>query len=57
MDETKLKLFEEVFMQSFSPTVITDANLSVGCHVLFANPAFCNKYQLKSKHVFITKTL
>lgn len=42
MDETKLKLFEEVFMQSFSPTVITDANLSVGCHVLFANPAFCN---------------
>lgn len=42
MNETRLKIFEEVFMQSFSPTVITDANLSVGCHVLFANPAFCN---------------
>lgn len=34
------KLFEAAFMQSWNALVITDADLSAGCRVQFANPAF-----------------
>lgn len=40
MQNLKLNVFETIFTQSLTPIIITDADVSVGCRVIFANPAF-----------------
>lgn len=41
MHQMKLNFFREISIESFSPIVVTDANIESGCRVIFANPAFC----------------
>ena len=40
MNMPQQQLFEAAFMQAWNALVITDADLSAGCRVQFANPAF-----------------
>lgn len=40
MSTPQQRIFEAAFMQTWNALVITDADLSVGCRVQFANPAF-----------------
>lgn len=41
MSTSESSLFQAAVMQSWNAIVITDADLSAGCRVLIANPAFC----------------
>jgi diguanylate cyclase (GGDEF)-like protein/PAS domain S-box-containing protein len=40
MNTPQQRIFEAAFMQTWNALVITDADLSAGCRVQFANPAF-----------------